>query len=298
MVSRKLSIYGFISAAALVSGVMAGCGGSSNSSGGNNPLIDVTGQGVTPQAGNAPPTASSPNAQQVQVTVGGTPIFGGGFATLPANETIGGSGVVCLIPGNPNEDPNLQPFLNNTSFSSVMKKAPGTVSKSIASDPGDVYVDGQPTGVFINSSGAFDGFIVLTPGNHTLAVYGPFNVLGPVSQLTVKQFQFGVTVGTDGIGSIPSNLVMKLPSNGGHITQPCFVDVTYPTPDFASGLGGLNIVYGSVTKAQTRTVNNGAVQFNALTAQANDTIPAGGVDSVVYNYQTAPVNPPAIVKSK
>jgi len=301
MVSKRLSIYGFISAAALVSGVMAGCGGSSNSASGNNPVIDVTGQGVIPTAGTAPATPSSPSAQQVQVTVGGSPVFGGGTATLPAGESVGvgGNGQVCLIPGNPSVDPNLQPFLNQVTFSALVKKrVPGTVTKSIAGDPGDVYVDGQPTGVFVNSQGGFTGYIVLTPGNHTLQVYGPFTVNGPVSQLTVTQFQFGVTVGTDGIGSIPNSLVMRLPSNGGHLSSNCFANVTYPTPDFSGGQGSLTLTYGSVTKAQTKTVVNGAVGFSDLFADPSDVLPGSGVNTVTFNYISAPVNTGSVVKKK
>jgi hypothetical protein len=295
MVSKRLSIYGLISAAALVSGVMAGCGGTSSSAPGANAVVNATG-GVAPQAGNAPPTASSPAAQQVQVTVGGTPVFGGGFATLPANETIGGAGIVCLIPGNPNADPGTQPFINGMQFAAVMKHK-GQATAAIASDPGDIYVDGQPTGVFVNSSGGLSGFLILTPGNHTIAVYGPFTLIDNAlsgAQLTVTQFQFGVTVNPDGIGSIPSSLTMKLPANGGHLFGGYFVKETYPTPDFTSGQGSLILTYGSVTKAQTKTINGGIADYSDPFADASDALPGSGVASVTYNYILPPAA--AVVK--
>src|SRR5476651_206286 len=93
MVSRKLSIYGFISAAAIVSGILAGCGGSSSVAGLGG-TVATTGGITTAPGTSATGAASSPTPQQVQVTTASGPVTG----TLPAGESIPVGGTVATVP--------------------------------------------------------------------------------------------------------------------------------------------------------------------------------------------------------
>jgi hypothetical protein len=291
MISKRLSIYGFISAAALVSGVVAGCGGSSSTTGTQTQV--PTSGGSVPIVGTSPtavPSSPAPQpGQQVQVSVNGTPTSITG--TLPANESIPTNGVVAVIP-NP-ATPN-SPILGNASSAIVRKttKAPSAIGGSTA--PGEVWVDNCDTGVLLNQDGTFpinngSGFLLIAPGVHTMTIYGPWTIGSGSDMLTVQTFNFGFTVLADGNASFPSVISGKLPGNGGETYAGNSVKCSYtPLSDFAVGFGQLVLVWPGVTKTQTRSIVNGQVTFSDPLADSTDKVPAGGVTSVTYNWTPSP----------
>jgi len=273
MVSKRQGIYGYISVAALISGILVGCGGSSASVQGIGAQIKTTGT-VPNQSGSSTSGVSSSGApQQVQVTSGGSTVTG----TLPPGESIPAGGSVCVIT---NADPIIQGLTVGPKFNKV-KVTP------MDGTPGEVDVDGQNTGLTVTASGNLSGILILTPGNHKITAWGPFNILsGITSQLTVQQFNFGVVVKSDGIGSSPSSLVMQLPGNGGSWANGNYVTVGYPTPDFAAGSGTLTIVVDSArTISQKKLVQSGMATFKSFqTYKVGAQIPQNGIISVNYNY--------------
>jgi len=283
MVSRKLGIYGLISADAIVSGILAGCGGSSASVQGLGGTVQTTG-GITTAPGTTTTNVnSSTQPQQVQVTTSNGTITG----TLPPGESItAGQNVATVPPGVP-----IIQGLTLSSFNGHEKTppAPSTSAKPTTGSQGQIYVDGQNTGLTVESDGSLSGYLILTQGRHTVTAYGPFSIVGgsafAPTTLTVGTFNFGVIVDPDGVPSIPSAINMKLPSNGGTWAHGPFVTVTYPTPDFASNTGTLIIVVDSATTIQEgKTFNNGVASYYSLGAsQGTHTIPSGGVASVTFN---------------
>jgi hypothetical protein len=283
MVSRKLGIYGFISAAAIVSGILAGCGGS-NSVAGLGGTVSTTGGVTTSPGTSATGAASSPSPQQVQVTTASGPVTG----TLPAGESIPVGGTVATIP------PGV-PFIVGLTLSTAFnghKTVPtpaATGAKPTTGQQGQVYVDGQNTGLTVDSSGDLSGYLILTAGHHTITAYGPFSIVGgsafAPTQLTVGVFNFGVVVLNDGMVSVPSGLNMRLPSNGGSWAHGPFVVVTYPTPDFASGNGQLIIVVDAArTIQESKTFSNGVASYYSLgSSLISHNVPASGVLSVTFN---------------
>jgi len=274
MVSKRIGIYGFISAAALVSGILAGCAGSSSSVSGNVQSVTTTGGLPGAAAGAGTPGTSAGSApQQVQVTVGGNTVTG----TLPTGETIPPSGSVNVLPPN-------QPIIVGLSLS---PKFHGGQSKPQGGGhtQGEVDVDGQDTGLTVLPDGSLSGYLILVPGNHSIDAWGPFNITGGSvfnpKTLTVGKFTFGVVVMNDGVGSIPVGLAMALPANGGALNNGSYVKVTYPTPDFATGSGTLILQYSGVTITKTQFLNNGAATYKALSN--HPTIPSGGVAVVTFN---------------
>jgi hypothetical protein len=282
MVSKRLGIYGFISAAALVSGILTGCAGSSASVSGQGGTVSTTG-GISNASGSGPAggTTASSAPQQVQVNVGGTVETG----TLPTGESIPPGGTVCVVPAN-------QPIINGLTLGpkfhgvQTTPASTGTTTVKTAASTGsqgEVDVDGTNTGLTVQPDGSLSGILLLTPGNHTITAWGSLVIVSGTQQLTVGKFNFGVVVGSDGVGSMPSAITMKLPANGGSLSNGSFVTVTYPTPDFATGSGNLAIGYSGITVSKTQLVKNGMTTFNSLN-QNHPAIPQGGVDTVTFNY--------------
>jgi len=271
MVSKRLSIYGFISAAALVSGALVGCAGTSASVQGASPVINSTG-GISNTPGTAPtntPTSTAP--QQLQVTTASGTVMG----TLPANETIPPSGTVATIPAG---TPIIQGLQLGPKFHGE-KGAPTTGAQ------GEVDVDGVNTGLTVTSNGSLSGILILVPGNHTIHAEGPFAIVSGIQQLSVGQFNFGIVVlASDGNASIPSSLNIRLPANGGSLANGNYVTVTYPTPDFATGSGTLTIAYSGITVTKTKGLSNGITTYDQLTPKVTSSIPASGVDNVTFNF--------------
>jgi len=273
MFSKKLGVYGFLSAAALVSGALVGCGGSS-SVGGGPPSIVTTGGLTTTNGSGTAGTSSGSTPQQVQVQVNGQTVTG----TLPANETIPNSGNVNVIsPG--------VPILQGLQLGPKAKHEKGAPTVSNGAQ-GEVDVDGCDTGLTVDNQGDLSGYLILVPGTHNITAIGPFAIVGGSAfnptQLSVGQFVFNVTVAPDGIGSIPSALSVNLPINGGSLKNGHFVKVTYPTPDFAAGSGTLVLAWPGTTITKNVVISNGVVTFKALTN--NTPVPSTGLSSVTYSY--------------
>lgn len=270
MVSKRLSIYGFISAAAIVSGALAGCAGSSSSVQGASPVVTTTG-GITNTQGTSPAGATTTQpGQQVQVTINGTPTTG----VLPVGEVVPQNGIVATIPSG---TPIIQ-GLQLAKFNG-RKGAPETGAQ------GEVDVDGVNTGLTVTATGELSGILILVPGQHTIHAEGPFAIVSGIQQLTVGQFNFGLVVLADGNASIPSSLEIRLPANGGSLANGNFVTVGYPTPDFAAGTGTLSIQYSGITVNKVRPLANGAATYKQITSQADSNIPSTGVDNVTFNFR-------------
>jgi len=275
MVSRKLSIFGFISAAALVSGVLIGCGGSSASSSSNLPIVTQTG-GVTTDTGTSTTSApSSGTPQQVQVTTSG-----GGTVTAtvpPGQQAISTTTPLAVVPMN-------SPFLNGVSFGPKIKRAPTAHPLNISYDQGATW---QWTGVNVNSDASFDGNLVLAgPSACYLQAVGPFTILSSSGlipeQLTVGQFIFGIVVDATGHASIPSKTKMRIPANGGSTTSGNYVNVTYPSPAYATGTGTLRVTWPGVSKVQTKAIIGGLCAFSDPLSDSADQLPSTGVTTVQY----------------
>lgn len=283
MISKSLGIYGVISAAAIVSGILAGCG-SSNTVQGISPTVSSTGGLATaPGSGPAGGVDSSPAPQQVQVTVNGTQET----ATLPANETIQPGANVNVLPSTEGT-PIFTGLQYGSGAAKHATKVTGPTGKPMTTGAqGEIDVDGVNTGVTVTSGGWLSGPLILVQGQHTLTAWGPFSIVGGSAfnptQLDISSyFQFGITIDSDGNGSIPTNLAMQLPADGGAIKNGHYVVVTYPTPDFASGSGTLAINWPGGGVQQNKPVVNGVATFRAFTNPA--IIPSSGVGTVVFTY--------------
>jgi hypothetical protein len=287
MVFRRLSIFGLISAAAIVSGVLVGCGGSSASVAGFNPTVTATG-GVpvtvassTGTTTTSVPASSSP--QQVQVTTtGGTVIGGPGgppAVVPPGQPAITSSTTIGVIPAS-------IPFINGLQFAPSSHRAPTAHPLNISYDAG---LHWTWTGCNVNNAGDLDAYLILTPGAVWLQAVGPFVLITSsgfhISSLTMQQLIFGIVVDTDGIPSIPTDLHMRIPANGGTTAGGNFVNVSYFTPNFATGTGKLILTgLASGTKTQTKAVVAGNVNFADPTADSQDHVPSTGVNTVEYLY--------------
>jgi hypothetical protein len=289
MVSRKLSVYGFISAAAIVSGILVGCGGS-NSVQGEGGTITTTGGLPNTTATSSTTVPSSTQPQQVQVTSStGTVITG----TLPPGETITAGQPVSTIPSG-------VPIIQGLTLSAPPNYH-GTVTTPTPSNskakpqvngtPYHVYVDNQDSGVTVDSAGDLSNYIILVDGYHTLTCTGPFYIVGgsifSPTVLTIQNyFSFGVPC-TGGVPAIPTGINLKLPTNGGSWAHGPSVTVTYSSPPFTTNAANLTIVVDSSrTITEGRTLANGVASFYSLGASLiNHNVPAGGVESVTFNVQ-------------
>jgi len=278
MVSKKLSIYGFISAAAVISGAMVGCGGGSSSSGSTPTPITTTGGVATSPGSVATAVTASATPQQVQVTVGGTAVTG----TLPAGESIPAGGSVGVVK-------------NSAPIIAGLGLAPRVVGEKAApasGTQGQVWVDGVNTGLTVDASGTLSGVLLLVPGNHTIHAQGPFVIVSGSAfapkTLTVGQFNFGVVVLADGTPSIPSDLALSLPVNNGLLTPSSkyHVDTQYPEA-FKGYTGKLVISYGATTVTKSQILADDTVNaVSTASYSALSTHPrllTNGVDNVTFN---------------
>jgi len=266
MISTRMKGFCLVCLAIAV-GAISGCGGSSNSAPTQGPTITATG-GVNAQSGTSSTGATQSTVpQNVPITeANGTTTT----ATVPPGESFTAGTPVNVIPSG-------QPFINGMSYAAKTRAQ------------GDVLVDGQESGVSVLPDGSLSGNLVLTQGNHTITAEGPFNIAGSGSNmLTVQTFNFGVVVLSDGNASIPSSLVMRLPANGYPTSNGNYVNVTYPTPDFAGGSGNLTLSWPGMTKSENRAIIKGVANYADLTNQPTDVVPQTGVTSVTFNYSTTP----------
>jgi len=279
MVSKRLSIFGFISAAALVSGVLIGCGGSSATSPAPSPSSYVTGnlKGATGSV-----TSFNPATQQVQVNVGGSPVS----AQVPVGETPAlGAPIAVIPPGTP----IINGLTEQGAAGGKVHLTPGFTPYHLFSsiDAGKSY---QDTGITITPLGALSGPLALTAGqNVILTTGGPYTIISgsfpAITQLTVQTFTFGLVVNAQGVASIPT-FNGKLPSNGGTTAGTNFVQVTYPTPAFSTGTGTLTITgLVSGSKIETVGITAGSATYNdAFNNGVQDAIPSGGVSTVQFMF--------------
>jgi len=275
MVSKRLSLFGLISAAALVSGVLIGCGGSSATAG-PAPVVAATG-GITTSSGSTTTSVSSSTSpQQVQVTTtGGATV---NAVVPPGQPALTPASVVATIPAN-------QPIINGLTFGPSVHRAPTAHPLNISYD-GTTWVW---SGVNVNADGSLDNYLVLAPGYVYLQAVGPFTMVGGGSsflpgRLTMQTLVFGIPVDATGIPGIPTDLQMKLPGNNGTTSNGQYVNVTYPTPNFATGIGTLTITWPGVKKQQVKTVIGGLVSYSDINAgdSANDHVPPAGVTEIRY----------------
>jgi len=281
MVFKRSKVFSYFSVASVIGSILAGCAGSSSSVQGLSPVVTTTG-GVSSAGGTSTnPVGSSTSPQQVQVTSGGGVVTG----TLPPGESIPAGGSVAVVS-------NSSPIIIGLGLgpkSTGNKAAPATTGTQ-----GEVYVDGQYSGVNVTSGGALSSDLILTVGTHTLTAYGPFVIVGGSAfapqTLTVGEFNFSVIVLPDGTASIPSAITLQLPANNGTLGNGNFVTAGYPA-EFAGYNGKLTIDYAgtSVFKGVSLTVSSttglASASYSALSAHPQ--VPSTGVTSVTFNI-TAP----------
>jgi hypothetical protein len=278
MVSRKLSIFGFISAAALVSGVLIGCGGSSATTSGANPTVLTTG-GVTTSTGNSStPAPTSTTFQQVQV--------GATTANIPPGQpNITTSTTLAIIPTGTS-------FLNGLT-PQFHRPATGT-AKALGTPPaGEVYVGYSPTGPWLDTGVSIGANATLSsslafaaPATSWLPNYlmvgGPLNITGTGingGTLTINTgFVLGFVVFADGSTSLPGMLSLKLPANGGTIAGGNYANVTIPS-EFLGGVS-MELTWPGETKNQTKFDTTGTVSISvASKGNATDDVPTGGINT-------------------
>jgi hypothetical protein len=274
MILSKYNVFGVVSAA-LLSGAMVGCGGSSASVQGAGGTVQTTGGLTTTSQTFTSGVGSSTAPQQVQVTVNGTQQN----ATLPPGESIGAGQSVAVLPPT-------QIIVGLAGPQARTKKAAPTTGSA-----GEVDVDGQNTGLTVTSGGALSGYLILVPGTHTVTAYGPFTIVGGSAfhptQLTVGKFVFKVIVLADGTPSTPSALTLNLPVDGGSISHGSYVTAGYSSEFSPSYSGTLTITYAgtSILKSQALVVNPttglATATYNALSS--HPAIPSGGVDTVEFD---------------
>jgi len=278
MVSRKLHVSSLILAAALISGALIGCGGSSATTSNAGGSIQTTG-GVTTTTGNSTTSGSSSTSfQQVQVNTSAGPITG---VVPPGQPAFTPSTILGIIPAG-------QPFIAGMSTTKFQKRAPGANPINISYNQGATW---SYSGSNVQPDGSINPPIVYVAGTKSwLQAVGPFTFVGGTvfkpAVLNVQQFIFGIVVDATGAVSIPVAANYKLPVNGGTLAGGNFAQVTY-TPNFATGSGYFAVSWAGVTKHETEAVTNGTVQFQSshLVGPASDNIPGTGVDLVecLYN---------------
>jgi hypothetical protein len=291
MVSKRLSIFGFISAAALVSGVLIGCGGSGGSTANvNQPSVKANGGMATVDSN---PTASFPTSnkpQQVQVASGATVVV------PPGQPAITPASTLAIIPAGTQ-------IVSGFSLGVASGKVNSTVKgKSMGGDPGEIYVGYSSNGPWLDtgvnvSTGiletglAFAAPTTNNPNPNWLAVQGPFTLTDPNSgnQLTVNgSLKCGFNVFNNGATGLPVTINLKLPANGATAAGGNYANVVVTSA--LAGAGTLNIAWTNPNGStgllgQARAVNNGTLSFSVTNGKGgpNDVIPAGGVDGVVFN---------------
>jgi len=271
MMSKKLGVFSLITAAALVSGALVGCGGSSATVGTSQP-ITVTGGVVTNVGGlasgqSAVGTSTSP--QQIQVTTSGGATVSG--TVPPGTPPIGATSTVGVIPSN-------QPFFSSGGFAAVKAKAPTAHPVNISYDQGHTWVW---SGVNVNPDLSLDGNLILLAGTSPwLQLPGAYAFVGGIHQLTVQTFVFGLHVDVNGIVSLPTSDTLKLPYNGGITAGGYFASVTLPSA-FVSGQVNLTITgLTSGTKTQSKNIASNTVTFSDPNSDSKDGVPGTGVDTV------------------
>jgi len=299
MGSKRLKIYGFVSAAAIVSGVVTGCAGSSVSVKSAAPPIHTTG-GV-PTAGNGSVasgnTGSTDNSNgappsQVQVSIPG--ISAPVVATLPTNSTIPPDGAISVIGAvQPGQTP--QPLINGvTTVMPTLAHGPKPMSAPSSAAPLEIYVDGHDSLLAVTSDFALPQALILVPGTHQICINGPFYFPSAtfIPFLTVQQIEFDViVVDTTPTGSTtPSTktstptLSLGLPTNGSPVLGNSYVVTTTFDPFFNGYKGVLSLSATAQGDAwdlsQSKPITGGTATFRAVTSQK--VVPGSGLALVKF----------------
>jgi len=281
MISKKVGILGSITAAALVCGVLAGCGGSSASVAGINVSVPVTGGVQNQGATLGADVSAATTPQQVQITAAdGTTQT----VVVPPGESFhAGDQAVVLAPD--------QPLLGGLSTG---PRTNGAVKPQQGANL-PIYVDGVPSGVFLNAVGALTLGLLLGPGNHVLSIHGAVTITGTSStgtpsvlnvndSITLKCVVNGITA------SLPINLLGKLPGNGGSTANGN--SITGDLLGFPVGYGQLILTWPGVTKNQkvplraTHAGLIGTFTFHDPLNNSDDTIPTNGIDTITFGYSS------------
>jgi hypothetical protein len=287
MVSKRLSIFGLISAAAVVSGVLTGCGGSSATTANTTTSVPQTG---TIQATTGAPTQSlgtSATSQTVPATVNGQQVQ---VTVPPGQPAISTSSTLAVIPAGTAILGGLSAQFNTP--------ATGVSKPQTTAGGGEVYIGYSrsgpwlDTGVNIGANGAipvplaFVAPTTSTPSGNWLRISGPIQIVGNASNSGTLNITGSLTLGfnvfNSGLTTIPTTLSVKLPANGASCANGDYADVVLG-PTF-SGYGTLDIWWpnnGSLT--QTSYINAGAVDFAVHgKGSAKDIIPSTGITGVDF----------------
>lgn len=312
MVSKRLGIFGLVSTAAVISGIMAsvslvGCGGSA-SVGGSLPIVHTTGGFQTGAGTSTTGVTQSSAPQQVQVTLadGTTPTV-----TIPANGVIpAGSSVTVLTPG--------VPILNGLTLGPKARKEKGAPTTSNGVQ-GEIDVDGCDTGLTVTAQGDLSGYLALCPGPndvaqgfgyHTITAVGPFTVTDGASGASLDisgNVTFQVIIineqilgQTFFIASVPTGIDAQLPSDGGYLDGGNHVTCTYPS--YFGVFGGsayLQISSSAWSISQNHPISSRAsVEFQAFSnAHQVPANPGGGITSFDFAYPKVSTDVAKAVKS-
>lgn len=270
-VSKKF--FGLI-AAALMMGALAGCGG-----GGDNPTVvddNVTVNGGIPtDEGTSTEAITSGGQQTATLTVNGQTLSD--VVVAPVTQTVPANTPLVVFPAN-------VPIISNLSLGA-----------GVTRDPGQLIVNGQViTGVTVDSQGRLSEPIAFAPSEYTtenrytVSFDGPWNIRAGNRELTVGQFIVSFQVDNQGNSSFPRTITGKLPSNGGS-TLDGESFVTFTVSDaFANSTARLTIEKSNGDISKRIEVAGTSGTFSDLFAGGgNATIPAGGVDTVYFQYNPA-----------
>lgn len=275
--SASKKIYGLI-AAALMTGAIAGCGG-----GGSNPAtvpnnVSVNGgiptdEGIATDANGDPVAIAAGSEQTVNLIVNGQ--SRSNVTVAPVSQNVPAGTDLAVFPAN-------VPIISNMRLNGL----------NVSRDPGQLIINGQVIeGVTVDDQGRLSEPIAFAPseytqsGRYTVDFDGPWTIAAGNERLDVGHFVVGFEVNQDGASSFPATITGKLPTNGGStLDGVSFVTFTV-NPAFANSTARLTIgkSNGDISKTIDVTGNSGTFSDLFVTG-GNATIPAGGVDTVYFEY--------------
>ena len=267
---NRIGKYGSTALTAVVFCVLVACGGGVGN--GSSHQVSVSGGVINVSATPTSSVAASTNPTQIQIVPANsnTPVV----AILPPGESITAGTPVSLVNNN-------SAILQGLALPGEMK---GNKRVPTTGTEGQLFIDGAYSGVTI-VNGFFSSPFVLTSGQHILEAFGPYrltsgSILNP-NTLTIGKLTFGVQVSSGGISSIPTQINLLIPVNGGTLTLGNFVSVQYPNP-FLTNSTTLTITdAANVSYAETLPLANGAAQYQLFHSFSRP-IPSGGVASIVF----------------
>jgi hypothetical protein len=272
--SASKKFFGLI-AAALMMGAIAGCGG-----GGSNPTVDednvqVNG-GIAADRGTSTESISANTQQRIDITVNGNTYSD--VVVAPVTQNVPANVPLVVFPAN-------VPIIENL-----------TLGAGLTRDPGQLIINGQVIeGVTLDSQGRLSAPIAFAPSEYTTTQRyearfdGPWNIRAGNRTLTVGEFIVSFEVNDEGGTSFPNRLTGLLPTNGGS-TLDGESFVTFEVDEsFSNSEARLTIEKSNGNISKRIDVNGNSGTFSDIFAGGgNSTIPAGGVETVYFEYN--PVN--------